>query len=277
MKGLLLFKRDVAQGMWKRRIYLLFAPLLVWISCLELSKKWQETKSLYEMKGNATSMDYWIYLIQSKEEWQFNIYHPYQFPVYWLAFFAFLLVIMNTYPSTDLKEWGYQVIVHSKNRWNWWLAKCSWCIGTVAIFFLAALLTVFLYSMANGDKLGWSPSWYVMLSFGREGYTALSVFGRIQIFLLQPFLLAVLLGILQMALSLIIHPLFAFCASFFLLIISTYWKSIFLCGNWGMPYRMSAVASGGLNSTVCLVLLCLSIVICICAGGLLFARKDIYR
>lgn len=277
MKGLLLFKRDVIQGIWKKKVLYLFGVFLVWISCLELNQKWNEIKSVYAMKDNATCMDYWIFLIQGKEPYEFSLYRLYEFPVLWLVFFAFLLVAMNTYPANDLKGWGFQVIIHSKNRWNWWLAKCGWCVACTILYFLLALLTVAAFSIASGSELSLKPSWYVMNEFGRDGYLTLSALGRLLMLLLQPFLLALLLGVLQMGLALLVHPIFAFCAVFSLALISTYWESYFLCGNWGMPYRMSLVSPGGLGSSVCIVLLLLSVVVCMVAGGLLFAKKDIYR
>lgn len=277
MKGLLLFKRDVVEGIWRKKWLFLFAPLLVWISCLELEQKWHEIKSFHQIKGDVTYMDYWIFLIQGKEPYEFSLNKLYEFPITWLVFFAFLLVAVNAYPAIDLKGWGIQVIVRSKSRWNWWLPKCGWCAACVVLYFLLALLTVMLFSLASGSGLSLKPSWYVMNQLGKDEYLTLSTIGRIVLLLVQPFLLAVLLGVLQMGLALLVHPMFAFCAVFSLTLVSTYCRSYFLCGNWGMPYRMSSIVSGGLDNRVCMALLLVTIGVCIVACGFLFTKKDIYE
>ncbi|MCH5267824.1 MAG: hypothetical protein J1E62_05705 [Lachnospiraceae bacterium] len=270
-----LIKRDMIQGIWKKKQMFLLASLITWSCCLTLSDKIQGLRKLYALKGTGTLMDYWIFLIQGKEPYEFSITDLYEFPIFWLLFFSFLLIITNMYPMVDLEQWGYQVVTHSKSRQSWWFGKCIWCAVSVFSYFALALLTISFFALIQGVSFSLKPSWYVMESYGRDGFLTLSTWKSISILFLQPFFLAVLLGILQMVLSICLNALPAFCMTFTILIISAYWKSLLLCGNLGMSYRMSAVSDGGLNSTLCLLLLLLEIIFCTLAGAALFARKDI--
>lgn len=267
MKYYGLFKRDLIQGIWKEKQMYLLASLITWVCCLTLSGEIQFLRKTYEIKGIGTVMDYWIYLIQGGE--------PHEFPTFWLLFFSFLLVIMNMYPMVELEQWGYQVVTRSKSRQSWWFGKCIWCIASVLTYFAFAVLTISVFALIHGVSFSLKPSWYVMESCGRDGFLALSAWQSICILFLQPFLLAVLLGILQMILSLYWNALPTFCMTLAVLIMSAYWESLFLCGNLGMPYRMSSVSDGGLSPMLCLVLLLLEILFCTLVGTAVFARKDI--
>ncbi len=78
-----------------------------------------------------------------------------------------------------------------------------------------------------------------------------------------------------MALSMKFSNIGTFIFLFTCLVISTYKRSWFLFGNWGMPYRMFPVAKNGLEPEWCLVLLMISIGIAFAVGGYLYNKKDI--
>ena len=85
----------------------------------------------------------------------------------------------------------------------------------------------------------------------------------------MPFLVTLALSILQMALSLVFKPAFAFIFSSVLLISSAYYMTPFLIGNFAMAVRSSKVVSNGLNLTdgiiAALVIIALGVVIGILA------------
>ena len=91
----------------------------------------------------------------------------------------------------------------------------------------------------------------------------------------QPVLLLVVLGTIQMALSMKISEISAFIILFAGLVISTYKRNLVLFGNWGMPYRMFPAAKQGLDPKLCMVLLCGFIVVLFVAGYLLCNKRDI--
>lgn len=275
MKWRELLKRDILQGIWRKKSLFLFCPLLIWVSCLDLNNKLYQLKQVYDIKGKAGFLDYWIFLIQGRETYVLSMQTYYDFRMIWLLFFAFLFVVINMYPTVDLEQWGYQVIIHSQNRWKWWLSKCIWCILCAAVYFLLALVTILVFSLLTGARINLTPSWYIMESYGSERIVDLPLLKLLVIILVQPFLLACLLGILQMSLSFILHPMVSFCLVFALLITSTYWTNYVLCGNLGMALRMRDISDGGLDSNLCMILLVAEIIACIFFGGKMFERKDI--
>ena len=274
MKIVKLWGHDFWEGIWKRRIYFLLPLMAALFSGIGLHAKMTIFKELHNV-GTGSVMDYWIYLVQGGKQYKFDIYTMFQIPVRWMCFHVFVLIGLNNYPLQDLQGWGYQVLLKSKSRWNWWLSKILWCCSYVACYYLICLFMVTVYAVANGASLTLQPSMDVMNMVSRTGFLDCSMKRLLCIVFVLPALLSVFLGILQMVLSVCIKPIYSFMVLFALLVISTYKRSWLLLGNWGMPYRMIPVQKHGLDPKLCLLLLLCGIFISIAWGYLIFRKKDI--
>lgn len=275
MRLVKLLCHDMREGFWNKRGMYLFAVFLSLLSGIELSNKISALREVENVEGVGSVMDYWIYLIQGRESYTFDWEIMYEFPLFWIGFFLFLLMAINMHPSYDLEHWGYQMVTRGKSRCLWWLSKCIWCSACCAIYFAVAALVTLLVAIANGAAVSLRPTWYVMevVFVQKAAHISLPMLFLMEV--LMPCLMAVFVSLLQTLLSLLIHPMASYCISVSIIVISTYSRKYFLPGNWGMPYRLNIAVEGGLRWEVCLALEIAGIVLCVLVGKFLFDRLDI--
>lgn len=174
-----------------------------------------------------------------------------------------------------LKKMGTQIIIRSGSRLRWWISKFLWLVTYAVVYTGICMLVVALYTLANGASLNLHLTMSVAMVFTKKSFLLCSLLRLLCIAVVQPVLLLVLLGTIQMALSMKISEISAFIILFAGMVISTYKRNLVLFGNWGMPYRMFPAAKQGLDPKLCLVLLCGFIVILFVAGYLLCNKRDI--
>lgn len=275
MQLMKMVKHDIEEGIWVRRVYFLLAVLVSLVSCFSLHSKIVQQNQLNQMHGMGTVMDYWIYLVQGRKPYHFDLYVFFDVPARWMGLLIFLLISLNNYLLSDLKGWGVQALMRSKSRLNWWMSKVIWCWLYVLVYYGVCLFLTVLFAASNGAALSVHPSAEAMRFFVKESFLKCSELRLICIVLVQPVLLTGFLGMLQMLLSLCIKPIFAFVAVFTILMASVYWRSYLLPGNWGMPYRIAPIVKKGLLPSYCLILLIAGILVCLVAGYLIFRKRDV--
>lgn len=275
MKLMKLLKHDLIEGIAKRYIYLLLPVMIAIFSCTGLHFQIFQIHQDNINLGNVTIMDYWIFLVQGCKQYTFDVYTLFEIPVSWVGLYLFLLICLNNYPFRDLEEWGYQVILSSKSRVLWWISKVLWVICFVTIYFAVCFLSVVTYACIHGATVEFKASAQIMEYVAKRGFSSCSVECGIFINMLLPYLLMLVLGILQLLLSVRIPAIHAFLFLFGVLVLSTYRKSWLLLGNWAMPYRMKPISRSGLNPLICVLLLVSMAFVGAVAGYLLFRKKDI--
>lgn len=275
MKGWKLLCHDIREGLWKKRGFYLFSIFVAMLSGIELGNQITALKRVEKLEGAGSLMDYWIYLMQGKEPYQFSLDQMYEFPVIWIGFFLFFFMAVNVHPIYDLEHWGYQMVTRVKSRGAWWLSKCIWCLLCCLAYFALAAFATLLMTVANGAKISIEPTWYVMESFSEQRVMELSLPMLLILTVAAPCLMAYFFALLQMVLSLRLHSLVSFCILTGVVMASAYTQSYFLPGNWGMPYRMDLVAGKGLHVGMCFALLLSGIFLCILIGKFLFDRQNI--
>lgn len=267
-------KYDIREGIGKRMMYLWLPVLLTLVFCIS-----QNNKAMgYIQAGDfqqPTIMDFWICLIEGKKPYRFDLYTLYQVPVIWVTYYTLLLVSVNAYPVNDLTVWGYQVIVRSKSRLQWWIGKCCWCALSVMLYFGISFAVIAIYALGNNIAFDLHPTADMMAEFAKMSFMKISMTRLLLITIVQPILLAVLLGMLQMVLSFLLEPMISFCIVFAVLVGSTYITSWLLPGNWGMPYRMDRISKNGLDCNVSIIALVVGIVACVILGYYIFKKEDI--
>lgn len=274
-RQLQLWKHDFAEGIWNRRIYLLFPVFVALISCISLYAKTESRVQTGYMTDYGTFMDYWIYFIQGGKAYKFSWYNTFSLPIRWLCIQVFLLISVNNYAFHDLHNWGYQVLARSKSRCRWWFSKILWCVMYVVVYYAVCLGVIALYTALKGIPLRLLPSKEMMLVFAKTAFCFCGFKRLLCIVIVLPVLLSVFMGLLQMILSMCIKPVTSFLSVLLLIVMSVYWNKPILPGNWGMPYRIAPIKVKGLSAEACLCLLICGILICMAAGYQVFKRQDI--
>lgn len=276
MKLLKILQYDIKYGVIKKRSFYLLGVLIATISCVQLSNNLASLKLTENIHGNGSMIDYWIYLMQGKDDYEFSVGVFYEFPQLWILIYIFYLISTCMHPYTDLFGMGSQFIVRFRSRETWWVSKSIWIMLSSLLYFFVIFFSIILFSFAFKIPITFNPTWYVMEGFGNQGFSDCNIVELFVIVLFQPVLLAGTLGMMQMFFSLKLHPLISFSICSSLLIISTYKRSYFLVGNLGMPLRMSKIAGEGLSMGVSISLLISILIVCFLGGITAMRRKDIF-
>lgn len=222
-------------------------------------------------------MDYWIYLIQGGNAYKFDIYNVFELPAKWLSFYIFLLVGLNNYPMNELQTKGYQILLHSRSRLRWWNSKALWIIMFSAIYFVASILTVASYGLANGAKLSLHASQNIMSAYAKDAFAQCSDKYLVFTTLILPFLFACFLGLLHLFFTNIIKPMHSLIILICILVISSYKSHWLLIGNMAMPFRMQPMQKHGIAPIPSFLFLVIGSMALIAIGYQIFRKKDIYE
>lgn len=176
-------------------------------------------------------------------------------PITWLLYHLYALFMVCSYPNNDLKGYGRAVLLSSGSRLGWWLSKCLWTASNEMMFWAVTLLL--LMAATAGD------------SATASGPASIGVSA-----LFLPLAVLISLSLLQMALSLLINPTISFFLSVVYLVITAYWDSPLLIGNYDM---MARVLDGNASVPFGFALAASISVTAIVAGFLIWRKKDILQ
>ncbi len=274
MQILRIIKHDLEEGIWEKRVYFLLPVLLSLFSCSGFHTQLADLRKAGYIQSLGTTMNYWIYMVQKSAPFEFDLYELFTVPIRWVGLFLFLLISLNGYLNNDLKGWGIQVLTHSKSRLAWWLGKVAWCFLFTIAYFTIYFFIIFLFSFSNGTKISLQPTADIMQILAREDFALCPIQQIVCIAIIQPFLLALFFGLLQMALGL--YKVCALlCGTFYHIVGIPYWQTWFLPGNWEMPNRTVPIVDNSFLSSACIIILLADILTCIIIGYFIFKKKDI--
>ena len=100
-----------------------------------------------------------------------------------------------------LKKMDTQIIIRSGSRLRWWISKFLWLVTYAVVYTGICMLVVALYTLANGASLNLHLTMSVAMVFTKKSFLLCSLLRLLCIAVVQPVLLLVLLGTIQMALS----------------------------------------------------------------------------
>lgn len=196
----------------------------------------------------------------------------FRLPSSWLLTLLSINYVTVTYPYRDLMGFGRSVLISSGNRWAWWGSKCVW----TAAFAGAGCLMLVLACTAATLLLGGTLD----LRLGKEAADSLRIWTDsgmsldLQLFVLCWPCLSAAFCLLQLALSLAIRPVLSFGATAAMLLVSAYYFSPLLPGNYLMVARVDTVIANGLHPTSGLFVAALITGASIVLGGIHFSHMD---
>lgn len=202
--------------------------------------------------GTVSFADYVI-----KQFFGIPLYHPesserFSIPVLWLLFHIYLAYLISAYPFTDMKGFGQQVLVRSRKRSYWWLSKCAWSSLTVLLYYGLFYLLCLLFCIFSGCRL--APTAGACSLIGLDS-SILPPPTFLVTGMALPLVTSMSLSLFQMTLSLYTRPVIGFIGVVSILVLSAYFCTPFLTGNYLMIQR-SALLMGpqGVNMAACLLL-----------------------
>ena len=267
MRFFKLIKYDLTYGIFNLKSIIKYAIFILFfiLACFELGGKINN----FNYNG-ATLGDYFLYIFGGIKEYIPSPNDPFQIPYLWLINHLLILYFTLHYASDDLSGVGQQMIYRAGGRIKWWVSKCIWNFTSVVSYYFISFTVIITYSLIkeNAIKLSFSSFMRDIIYFGPKDL-GLETWDIVLEVSLMPFLVTLALSILQMALSLVFKPAFAFIFSSVMLISSAYYMTPFLIGNFSMAVRSDKVVSNGVNLTdgiiATLVMIALGIIIGILA------------
>jgi hypothetical protein len=218
---------------------------------------------------------------------------PFTFPMHWFALLAIVAYVTLDYPFRDLNGFGGTLVVASRSRWSWWLAKCGWTVVCAVVCWAVPLVLCALVTAGTRGAwtLGARPSVVAVLDAGRNaavteaGGQVLETRGadvgaELASFDLLPavcVLLAALVAILliQLAASLMVRPILGFFIAVAVLFFSAFFTVWWLPGEYLMLARCDVLCSGGMQAAVGAALCLWLSALCVVVGGVMFNHKDL--
>lgn len=153
-------------------------------------------------------------------------------PIEWFLIQVGFYLTIAKYPLVDFKERGYQFLIRSGSKRNWWYSKCIWvCIHTL-VYYGVIYLTTMIVSGITGKLYLWNVQdiWGLQMNRFSPKQLILTIF-------IMPVLIAMASGMLEMVLSFIWNPLLAVISMLVVCVASAYWFNPLLPGNYIMLLR----------------------------------------
>lgn len=278
MKYIKCLKYDLCQGILFKAVWWLPWIVLIVLFCIDYDYQAANISGYLGLESERCMADYLCYILAGMKAYTPLRDIPFQFPEIWVLIYSYVLMSVLKYPYDNLYTHGTQILIRVKCRGIWWLSKCTYVIIKCIGMFLILYLTISIYCVCRGGNLAGIPDYILMLEISdymqpMEEWSAQVCTG---LFIL-PAMTAVCIGLMQLLLSLITRPVYAFIGAMVIIIASAYLQSAFLPGSGAMFIRNSAVNPEGMNVSGCLVIAAAYSIICIFVGFVVFKRWDILK
>lgn len=229
---------------------------------------------------NVTVTEIVMFIFNGMKEYIPGGEESFAFPMMWMVIFVLLLFFTLYYPYNDIMGYGKNVLIASTSRTVWWLSKCVTTICICIVYFFTAAMSILIFAFAFGLKFELTVKPEVFATLLRYGipegfnlspeplYMVLTVF-------VLPFIFAIAMCLFQMLLTLIIRPFASIIVVTAIFMVSAYYVSPFMIGNYAMTQRSICFVSNGVDPVVGVIIMASIIVFSIVVSTVLFNRYEI--
>lgn len=269
---------DIKNGCIKNLKLLLF-PII--FETVVLFMLWQKMNS-YAQYGISTQKhmgDVLLYNFGGMKKYELSMENVFQFPVTWILLFVMILFATLSYPMNNLCGFGNKLLVKGKSRVKWWLSKCIWNLLCNMIFFGIIFILILAFCSISGIQSGMQVNTdmqTVLFNLGAD--TSLKPHAIMPVGdIVMVFMLSVAICQIQMALGLWLKPIYSFMVMCMVLLLSAYFQSLFVIGNYAMLIRHSWINEDGIDCKAALPAMCLIIFITVIVGVIRFKKYNIIQ
>jgi len=276
MKIMKLLKRDIALGTIRNWFKFLVVILVVIVYSHFLALMIRSGVENGGFYNNGTVMDYLLYVTQGMEVFHFSPEKYFSIPIYWFVFQIGISYMIAYYPEKDFKNFGKKIFLSSGSRLKWWISKCIWGAFNVVLYFAVLILAVMGIAKLHGAEMSWIFTEEIMTRFFGSNMQYVNGQDVWLIAIILPCLMTIALSLLQIFLSFILTPVVSFAMMCGIYIVSAYYTSWVLPGNYTMWLRSSYVGMEGINPQSGILIAAFIIVASIFAGCIYFEKCDIF-
>ncbi|SEW01738.1 hypothetical protein [[Clostridium] fimetarium] len=242
------FIQDMKRGMRQNRIKYLVILFFTIACCCIMYRICHGKIGRGLIAGMPNFMDYLLYIMQGCSEFKASGNTVFNIPPTWIFVQMMASFLVFSYVVKDLDKQGMIMLIKSADRTKWWLSKCIWNIATIVVMYLVIWCGVLIVAVST-NKMGFLITKDICrevldMTFTQEGiqYSLIVMF--------MPLIMSLGISLMQMALSLVIGPIFSFTFVLAVDILSVYFLSPFLIGNYSIMMRSDYIISNGVNSLV---------------------------
>jgi len=199
----------------------------------------------------------------------------FQIPGDWMIMNIFLTYVIGYYPLKDLKDYGSQILIRSKKRWQWWLSKCIWVIASVLIYYAIGYIVICIFSLFNGG-LSLTPTYDINMYISNVNTLEFTSGKIVVITMILPMIMSITLSLIQMTMSIFTTPILSNIVLVSIIVASAYYCHPLLLGNYLMILRNDAIVfERGVNTMAGLGLGVIISILAVIIGNLRFKKMDI--
>ncbi len=254
-----------------------FLPVMVIYSIFAVSFHFSVEQSMqfHNFNQSAGFGDYLLYLFYGMDVYHPEFNEPFQIPVEWLLINLYTAFLVVSYPFKDLYGFGQQILLRSNQKRLWWYSKCMWNVCSVILCYALGILILFACAAIGGNP-SVTPSREITEELLHIPYGAVSHTNWLTVILVLPALTSATLALIQMFLSLIIKPVLSYGFTICIMVVSAYYCTPFLIGNYSMFARSRLMLpEEGMDFTVSVIVEAVLSLLCIFGGAFVFHKRDI--
>ena len=267
---------DLKNGLIKNCLfYVVTLMLFVFYSAALSFMKIFKVSASGGLVSELTFGDYAINVFWGMKEYVYDPRDPFTYPALWMLTILLVAYFSISFPYKDLMGVGKHLLVASGSRYLWWFSKCIWVLLSILVFFLTAAAALVLWTLLTGGTLSFDISPGLPALLGVDEFLLKPWPWDVRAFFVSMILIITSLCLAQLLVSLILRPLFSFMLIVSVLLMSAYFQSPFLLGNFTMGARSAVFLTSGIDPYQGIVVgLCLCIGVTV-TGALVFKQMDI--
>ncbi len=269
---------DCRIGVWKKVRYLLLAAIVI-MRCMEMPDSQLLVEIVGSGDGRLSLADCMAVIFNGSYPMnRFGSVDAFRIPPGWMIMLFLLMILPLDYPWKSMDLWGNQYTVRQTKR-QWWLGKCLYTIGIELIGFSIIIGSAVLYCLYKGYGMVWTNNYELYRNlFGwctLNFTTALSPRKNLVLLVICPLCGILAMSLLQLWISVWIHPAAAYLVSVVMLLLTAYGDYFWLPGNYSMAYRSNYIDVQGIQPSVEILISVLLSVAVITIGTIVIRKKDI--
>ena len=246
-------RHDFVSGVlagWKK----VFPFIIIIISlCVYLSFSCTELQEMGLISTQPTTADTFVYIFRGMTEFNPKTELRFEIPIAWLMIQLYIAFVIGNYATQDMSGYGQQFLLRATTKKQWLIGKCFFCITNVLAYYGIVYAVIITYSVVTGnvsftltqDICG------IMSEIDTSLFNTLSFILNI---IVLPILTSIIMALLQMLLSLHIKPTLSYAFVMVYLILSAYYVSYLLLGNYSMILRCKPFLADGIDTLIALVI-----------------------
>ena len=160
-----------------------------------------------------------------------------------------------------------------RSKKKWWLSKCIWNVCSVALLYILLYAGCCIVSLMYNGTMGFNGE--IFLKLNGVAYDSVDIKSVILFLIFMPMLTSIALSLLQMCMSIVISPVISLMSIMVIDILSCYFTTPFLAGNYSMLLRSAIYKADGISLSTALAGNIIIIAVAVVLGMLLFDRSDL--